>query len=37
MYILHMRIRIGFGIRHLNTSERPKGHIEDSCHTATNP
>ena len=37
MYILQMHMRMGLGIHHLNTAERPKGHIEDSCHTAIKP
>jgi len=37
MYILHMHMKMGLGIHHSNATERPKGHIEDSCHTAINP
>lgn len=37
MYILEMHMRMGISIHHLNTTERPKGHIEDSCPTAINP
>jgi hypothetical protein len=37
MYILQMHMRLGLGIYHLNTTERPNGHSEDSCHTAINP